>query len=188
MTNAGAVDKIDKVDSMRIDISAELKLPGKAGVFSADIPFEDMEYLGRMLRFDGPVHAEGAFVYDGKAVSVKGSLSTRFISECALCTKQFIEPFDASFDERFERSASPDDVCYAFSGDSIDLGQMLMDCILLNHASYSICKEDCRGLCPVCGCDLNQMQCGCAAGAGDDDDFDSPLSKLGALLNDDKEV
>lgn len=172
---------------MKIPVALELKFPGRIGTFHAAEQFADMEYLGRAVQFASPVTVDAEFVFDGSGFSVKGNLHTSLCSQCARCAKEFEEPFSAEFDERFEKNAPEDGECYGFSGETLDVNQMLSDAILLNMQPYSVCRPDCRGLCPVCGCDLNTAQCTCAREAGEEEP-PSPFAALKTLLNDDKEV
>ncbi|MBQ3201216.1 MAG: DUF177 domain-containing protein [Clostridia bacterium] len=173
---------------MKIPVALEIKLPGRVGTFSAAEQVADMEYLGQEIRFASPLAVEAEYVFDGKGFSVKGSLSTSLHAVCALCAKEFEAPFTAEFEERFMRNPSEDaeEECYAFAGEELDISQMLSDTILLNMQPYSVCRQDCRGLCPVCGCDLNTAQCSCAREVGEE--TQSPFAALKTLLNDDKEV
>ena len=88
------------------------------------------------------------------------------------------------FDERFVREPGEDDECYAYSGEALDIGQMVLDNLFLNLPVYSKCSEDCKGLCPVCGCDLNTVQCSCVI----EDAKENPFAALDQLLYHDKEV
>ena len=117
---------------MKIPVALELKLPGHIGAFHASEPFADMEYLGRTLRFAAPVSVDAEYVFDGSGFSVKGTLKTSLHSQCARCAKEFEEPFETKFDERFEKNADEDGECYGFSGEELDVSQMLRDAILLN--------------------------------------------------------
>lgn len=49
----------------------------------------------------------------------------------------------------------------SFVGRELDLGGILREQILLALPMDALCREDCKGLCPVCGKDLNQAACGC---------------------------
>lgn len=47
--------------------------------------------------------------------------------------------------------------------DQVDTRPLLVEQVQLNVPMKPLCREDCRGLCPTCGQDLNDSQCGCAA-------------------------
>lgn len=48
-----------------------------------------------------------------------------------------------------------------YEGDEVDLWPLVREQILLALDDYPLCKEDCEGLCVVCGADLNAGDCGC---------------------------
>lgn len=175
---------------MKIPVSAALKQPGVTGHFTGEYPWTTVEYGGRMIAFAAPLQVEGTFVYDGEGFSVRGSLRSTLKSECARCTKAFTEPFQAEFDERFEKTGSEDDGIYAYRGEELELADMIRDNVFLHLPLVSVCSEDCKGLCPVCGCDRNLMRCDCVAvpAAEEETASKNPFSALGALLNESKEV
>lgn len=170
---------------MRLNVAAELRLPGSTGSVHKAFQQENMEFNQRAVAFAAPFTIDASYVFDGSGFNVTGSLNTVLCAQCALCAKNFEEPFGFEFDERFEKEPSEESDAYCFSGDELDLSQMVRDNIFLHLPINSVCSEDCKGLCPRCGCDLNTAQCSCekeeAPQAG-------PLSALGALLNEDKEV
>lgn len=172
---------------MKLSVARELKLPGKISDAELIEWWDDFDYLGRRVRFASPVTARVKYAFDGSGFNVGGNVTAAFRSACARCGREFIEPFETEFDERFEKEAGGEDDAYPFAGDEIDLNDLVRDAILLNMPNYSLCKEDCRGLCPVCGRDLNTGQCSCAREA-DEDETVNPFLRLRNLLEDDKEV
>ena len=56
--------------------------------------------------------------------------------------------------------------------------------LFLNLPVFSRCSEGCKGFCPVCGCDLNTVQCSCVR----EKEKENPFSALEQLLYHDKEV
>jgi uncharacterized protein len=52
---------------------------------------------------------------------------------------------------------------YFYSGDTIDLTDLVREQVLLSLPTYPLCRPSCRGLCPRCGVDLNRMACRCTA-------------------------
>ena len=49
-----------------------------------------------------------------------------------------------------------------FDGYEVDLSEVVRDRFLMNISGRYLCSEDCKGLCPVCGHDLNEGDCGCS--------------------------
>lgn len=170
---------------MKVAVAKELKLPGTIGKAEWSEDIGSMEYGSGTIIFAKPVHVSLTYSFDGEGFSADGTLSTAFRSRCSRCTKEFTESFEASFSERFERDAEPESETYSFKGDELEMDDLVRDTILLNRQAYSLCKPDCRGLCPKCGHDLNTSQCSC-----DDKSnaAENPFASLGALLKDDKEV
>ncbi len=48
-----------------------------------------------------------------------------------------------------------------FTGKVIDLDPLVREQLVLSLPAYPVCREDCKGLCPVCGGNLNERECGC---------------------------
>ncbi len=171
---------------MQFSIAAQLKQPGLVGHYEADVHLPAQSYMGRTVAFHGPLHVEARYVYDGESLLVQGTVTAILNSVCALCTKEFQEPFSFDFEERFVKDPDPEDECYPMGSEALDLTQAVLDNLFLNLPLQSLCKEDCKGLCPVCGCDLNTVQCACVRET--EPQREMPFAQLGALLNHDKEV
>jgi uncharacterized protein len=60
-----------------------------------------------------------------------------------------------------EELDSPD--VQSYLGDEIDLNDIVREHVLLGLPMSPVCREDCRGLCPQCGAELNLGPCGCTA-------------------------
>ena len=134
---------------MKLNVAQELKQPGRIGRCHEDVILDRQEYLGRELKFAAPLTVEGEYFFDGEGFSFKGTATTKLDSECALCGKPFIEELTFDFDERFLREPEPDSECYGYTGEELDVSQMLLDDLFLNLPAFSKCSEDCKGLCPV---------------------------------------
>ena len=53
------------------------------------------------------------------------------------------------------------DVDYFYSGEEIELDGFVRETLVMNMPGKVLCSEDCKGLCPKCGADLNLGKCGC---------------------------
>jgi uncharacterized protein len=58
----------------------------------------------------------------------------------------------------FEAQEAEEDV---YTGKVIDLDPLVREQLLLALPGYPVCREGCKGLCPVCGANLNERECGC---------------------------
>jgi uncharacterized protein len=58
-------------------------------------------------------------------------------------------------------AAEADVDLYAYQGEEVDLEPLFREQIILAVPFAPLCREDCKGLCPVCGTDLNTAECGC---------------------------
>src|SRR5262245_34002706 len=91
---------------------------------------------------------------------------------CSRCLEPFTWPVDAAFDLRYqprtantgegEREVEEDDLTTAFyEHDEIDLGQLMREQFYLSLPMKPLCLEECKGLCPQCGTNLNRSTCDC---------------------------
>lgn len=108
-----------------------------------------------------------------KDIRVKGDVSTRLQINCARCLEPVEQVVARSFDllyrpqgvdARTEELSVTDveaEIGY-YQGEGLELEDLLREQILLALPLKTICTEDCRGLCPVCGKNLNLEQCSCA--------------------------
>lgn len=67
-----------------------------------------------------------------------------------------------------EPGAEAEEVCDYLHGDELDVATWASDAIVLSMPHKILCREDCRGLCPSCGQDLNAGPCQCPPPAPDD--------------------
>ena len=104
-----------------------------------------------------------------------GSVETTLELPCSRCLEPLTLPVSASFDLRYqphaentgegEREIEEDDLTTAFyENDTIDLGQLMHEQFYLALPMKPLCRDDCRGLCNVCGTNRNLGECGCVAG------------------------
>ena len=111
-------------------------------------------------------------------IRLKGQFSGRFQVPCARCVEPVEIPLAAEFDlifrpvgadtEAAERSitASETEIGY-YQEDSLLLEDVLREQVLLSLPVRTLCKPDCKGLCPRCGENRNSTACTCEEGPSD---------------------
>lgn len=97
-------------------------------------------------------------------IRARGTVRAPWHGTCRRCATRVDGELDVVVSERFAPGPRPaDDLAYPFEDDSLDLAPLVRDSIMLNLPIAPLCREDCAGLCAVCGADLNEGPCGCAA-------------------------
>lgn len=164
---------------MRIRIADALRQAGDAFGFECSEAPETFRYGERDIHFAAPVTVKGTYVYDGKAFSVSADAEAALESVCARCGKPFTERISFSLSERFVKDAeAEDDESYAYAGEELDLDKAVLDNLLLELPIASVCRKDCKGLCPVCGADRNVTACNCKeTGAAEEGNLFRALSE-----------
>jgi uncharacterized protein len=105
-------------------------------------------------------------------IRLNGDLSTRLELACARCLEPVVLDVQRDFEllyrpqgadagrEELSVTAAEAEVSY-YEGEGVLLEDVLREQILLAVPLKAICKEDCKGLCPHCGKNLNAGQCSC---------------------------
>lgn len=91
-----------------------------------------------------------------KKLVVTGDASLEVLIPCARC----LEPVAFRLDIQFENELDAEEKDY-IDGYSLDTDQLVHDEALLVWPERVLCKEDCKGLCPVCGKNQNDGACDC---------------------------
>jgi uncharacterized protein len=134
-------------------------------------------------RARGAAHVDLRLERLDRRVLVKGSATAELAAECGRCLvpvtadvpvefELTMVPSDEYQDETgaaedkahhpvagsFDAEAAEEDV---YTGKVIDLDPILREQVLLALPGYPVCQDGCKGLCTVCGANLNERECGC---------------------------
>ncbi len=101
-------------------------------------------------------------------------------TQCVRCLADFQLPLEVDFTElyAFSRKSMSESGLILPEDAHIDLGPLVREYMLLEFPIQPICRSDCKGLCPVCGENLNTTQCN-----HDDEPVDPRLAMLKTLLD-----
>ena len=172
---------------MRVNtMNLELKkyFAGQHDTFRFVLDLSGLE-LGGVKPFCAPVQAEAEI--GGFAGAVRLSLRVEYTVSmpCDRCGKQTEKSFRREFVHLLVRqlsdeqeSATLDEEYIVVPDEQLDLDELLREDILLDLPTKYLCRDDCKGLCPKCGKDLNEGDCGC-----DRREIDPRLEILKSLLN-----
>lgn len=136
------------------------------------------------------IFLRGQLLRSGDDVFLRARLQGACVTTCSRCLEKARVPLDValvvSFAQRAAGDPEPDseeedvDVAY-LDGEEVDLAPEIRDQLLLTFPIKPLCREDCAGLCAICGGNRNVDPCACVARA-DDALKDNPLAAaLGKL-------
>ena len=101
-----------------------------------------------------------AEVFENKAY-LSGTLEFTVKGKCARCLEDAKADVLVDFDEEFRPAPCAEEDVNVYERDRIDVSAFASQLILTNLPYAIYCKEDCKGLCPTCGKNLNEAECGC---------------------------
>lgn len=150
-----------------IDLSTLPKSGGpvEAEAVAQDLGLSNGEWPGTV---SGRLRVERA----GDRVTVRGGVSATAHLECVRCLREFDLAVEApvvvlaersgTSDPREEEALVRDEYMLFHDGRRLDLRETVRESLLLELPISPHCREDCPGLCPKCGADLNEGVCGCS--------------------------
>ncbi len=146
---------------MKINLKQIFNIVGESADIACSISQEELSDI-RGYKFSSPVDVKGRVYNRAGIVTLEYSVSFTLLITCDRCLKEFERKHEYSFDHIVVPSASSDNDDYiAAGGESIELNDIAVTDLLLQLPTKNLCREDCKGLCMVCGCDLNEVTCNC---------------------------
>jgi uncharacterized protein len=169
---------------MRVNID-EIKEAGLSRAW--DLPREIVDGMVRGdqagYRAQGPVHVELELQKSGRRVLLGAKGQVRLAAPCGRC----LQPVAVDVPLDFALTFVPEDEYRApgergedhgkaevagsfeppladeetYAGREIDLDPVVREQLILALPPYPVCQDACKGLCPVCGTNLNERECGC---------------------------
>ncbi|NLO89293.1 MAG: DUF177 domain-containing protein [Clostridia bacterium] len=129
---------------------------------------------GEEIEFDGPILVEGTATNVGKGkILVEGKINTKIMVNCSRCLKPVCINMDTEFKKEFVKKSVLNEPSYhklyedeeirTYEGDKLNLLNEVLENVILNIPMKALCSPDCRGICSICGCDLNVSECHCTS-------------------------
>lgn len=162
---------------MRVDLHRLIASPGEKLDFDFELDADGLTFEG-LLRFTSPVRAAGVIVNHAGHITLTGAIEADMLCQCARCLKEFPRHLRREMAAYLtEELVDEDNEDYYLLKDGVaDLEEIARDTLILNFEPRLLCKDDCKGLCPKCGKDLNEGPCDCG------EDPDPRMAALRQLL------
>lgn len=179
---------------MKLDLSEIALNLGKRIAYHIDEPpIKDMD---GGLNCISPIVGDAVFTNTGSHILVRGNFKTRVEIECSRCLRMYTTDLDLPIEEALPieghiPEVSEDDEDQEILDEEFDplyvdniydLTELLRQSIIVAVPIKALCLEDCKGLCPHCGMNLNEGQCECPP-----ETLNEAFAGLAALLEKDKE-
>ena len=143
-----------------------------------ELDFSQVEFQGG-CPFADPIHVTGAVTVRAGVVQLSARAVFVFHGACDRClapyTKSYDIPLEHTLVTTLENEENDDFIL--LDNYQLNLDDLVLADILLELPYKSLCREECRGLCPLCGKNLNEGLCGCNRKS-----VDPRLAILGQLL------
>ncbi len=160
------------------------------GTHHLSIPYEATEFFDgfdkRKIVESNALELDITNIGEGK-LELKGSIEVVFADKCGRCLEDVNVPVSASFVYSVVKPdgfhEQDEDGELFMDGYNLDADALIYNELLMSLPMKVLCREDCKGLCPVCGSNRNHGECGC-------DTFvpDPRMAALMDIFNANKEV
>ena len=165
--------------SMKVQISDIISGKDRSKKVNYTVEIPDVEFEGDIIKFAKPCIVDGMITSDSDILVIKANIKTELEMVCSRCLDTFIYPIDIDIEERFTTNVdSEDDEATVVMNDVLDITEIVETSIISTLPIQRVCKDDCKGLCQECGCNLNYKTCSC-----DKEDVDVRFEALRGLFD-----
>lgn len=172
---------------MIIDISKIILTKNKESKFDCSIDSENFNYQNNSYPFENCKPFELSVVNEGaNHLSISCKTSCDIMIPCDRCLEDVKCSFDISINKSFKLSdgviVTEDEELPFINEGELDVDRLLFDEILVNWPAKVLCSNDCKGICPKCGVNLNTSSCDCRK------ELDPRMAKFQDVFREFKEV
>lgn len=170
----------------RILVPSELFAPAESSYFEGTYDLEILKAGPDLYEFAAPLAWQATVTNTGGALLVTGTVEGTAKTACARCLNTFEFPVAGEIEGYYllsEEEDAPEDMdedefSYLPKNNVIELDPLLKAALLLEMPLVPLCDDDCKGICPDCGADLNEGPCACGEKQSADEAPANPFSVL----------
>jgi len=168
---------------MEVQISAIISGKDRSKIINYTFEIPQFNFEGDTIKPVGFCEVVGVISSDGDVLILSAKIKANLEMICPRCLDTFIYPIDIDIEERYTTNKdSEDNDAIVVMNDVLDITEIVETSIISTLPIQRVCKDDCRGLCQECGCNLNDNTCSCHK-----EDVDIRFEALKGLF-DNKEV
>ena len=156
--------------TLELDISKIRSVKGSREEFHREA--DEMDFWDADWQLAKQLAVDTVISHEGKFLNMKGHVQTAVKGNCSRCLKQVTVPVECDFAEQllYAKDVSlfshlevgeVEEKYFIYDNDTLDITDIVRESILAELPLKILCVEDCQGLCPKCGKNLNNGQCDC---------------------------
>ena len=146
---------------MLLDLREIIEVPGGKIEFDRDIESDNLGF-DSVKEFLSPLHAKGSVFNEAGVLHLRGEARADLLCICDRCGEEFESEKTTKLEAVITEEPNEEDPgFFVLQDDGIDLDEVVSTCFILDMETKFLCREDCRGICPGCGVDLNKGTCKC---------------------------
>lgn len=151
---------------------------------------DTINYCDESYELASPISINGKISTTKSGLYLNVDVEFIIIDHCARCLKEVEVPIVYSIQgflvkEDFDENSFEDDDAFIYDGQDINLKNIIEQTLDFKIPARVLCNEDCKGLCPKCGANLNKEACSCNETANDEEIIDSRFAKLKDIFKND---
>ena len=146
---------------MRLNLRDIIGNPGASLPFDCEVETQGLDFPAIRAYLTKP-HAVGRIANEAGVLRLTGEMTAELECICDRCGA----PFESTKVTELHATIVDEDdgenpELFLLEGTEVDLGEILITNFVLDMETKFLCREDCKGLCPKCGKNLNLGPCGC---------------------------
>jgi uncharacterized protein len=150
-----------------VNVAELLREPGTQRGVRAEVVADELELDDPRLDAERAVDVDLTLESLTDTVLVVGTVRVPWRGECRRCLTPVAGTTEIVVDERYQRQVTDPDA-FPIRGEQLDVTPMIREQVLLELDAPRLCRDDCAGLCPVCGIDRNTASCDCDTSVRDE--------------------
>ena len=159
---------------MYINLSDLKEIGGRKNV-SLELEFNDLEFVDREIEINDNIQLELEIYNTVDTFVLEGEMKAELNLSCSRCLQKYSSKIELNISEDILKNEMEDE-------EELYLDDIIVDNIILFLPMKALCSDDCKGICPQCGQDLNKGDCDCEVEV-----VDPRLAKLKEFYKDDNE-
>lgn len=165
---------------MKINLTELIEGQKKEFDLKMEEEIDPIVYRGDTISFVAPVSFLGSIYMVNNEIYIQGKSEWTAEFQCHRCLKKFVKSILVDVNERLTQEDTAEfeeDDCFVIRNNQIDISKIMENLFVLSLPMKTLCDPNCKGLCSVCGANLNVEQCDCKSEA-----IDPRLAQLKDLL------